>query len=196
MESPTMGNDALVSSNERKMFFSSGKSMTTNSVWVRLARWYALSLLMLEMSFLMASVLLHISVMLGTAKLYIEYGLWLFRGTILLAALVTPFVHDNLRCKEQIQKCPDWMWKGALILGIYVLLLVLQMVCFPQGSSLEDQHLLMSGSPLVFDLMAICILYSVLWRGYLETRELIRRFSHSLSILILGGTLLLLYRLS
>jgi hypothetical protein len=161
-------------------------------------RWayaYIRLLFVLEMLLFAASLLLHLSVfIMGPNEAYAKYGLVLFRGSVVVGIPITPFVKDNLKCKDQIKSCPKWMWKGCLILGVYGLLLVCLQMIFPQGSSFSDQILMVSGSPLALDAIALCVIYSVLWSGYLEKSEVVRRATHSVAFVTLGVVVFLAYR--
>jgi len=95
---------------------------------------------------------------------------------------------------DQIKSCPTWMWKAALILGVYGLFILCLQAIFPQGTSISDQALTISGFPLGFDAISFCILYSVLRSGYLDKSEVVRRALHSVIFVALGVTAFLAYR--
>jgi hypothetical protein len=147
---------------------------------------YVRLLLALELLLFTASLLLHLSVFVGAKTPYAVYGVMLFRGTVIVGVAVTAFIKDGLTWMDQIKSCPRWMWKGALTLGVYGLLIVCLQMIFPQGPSLSDQSLTVSGFPLGFDAIYLCILYSVLWAGYLDKSEVLRRTLHSVILVALG----------
>ena len=107
----------------------------------------------------------------------------LFRGEVIVGILVIAFVKDGLRWMDQIKSCPKWMWRAALILGVYGLFSSL----LPYDPSISAPWT-MSGLPLGFDAISFCILYSVLGPGYLEKSEVVRRALHS----IIMGTLIVI----
>ena len=158
---------------------------------LRLAYGYVRLLLALEGLLFTASFLLHLSAFfLGRTAAYDEYGLTLFRAVVIVGLPVFAFVKDGLRWVDQIKICPRWMWKGSLIVGAYGLLTAF----LPQaGPSLADRILTVSGFPLGFEVVSICILYSVLSKDYLEA-QLARRALHSILIAALMVTVVLLYR--
>jgi hypothetical protein len=67
-------------------------------------------------------------------------------------------------------------------------------VIWPHGPSLFDRNLIVSGFPLAFDAISLCILSSVLWSGYLERAEVTRRAMYSAAIVSLGVAVFLAYR--
>jgi hypothetical protein len=160
----------------------------------RLTYIYVRSLLVLEVLLFAASLLLHLSVfILGTNEAYAKYGLPLFRGTVIVGVPVIAFAKDGM-WKNQIKSCPKWMWKGALILGVYALLIACVQTIFSQGTSFSEQALTVSGFPLGFDAISLCILHSVLWSDYLEKSEVVRRATHSVAFVTLGVIVFLAYR--
>ena len=167
-----------------------------NLQWMttRIAVAYARVLFLLELLLFSASLLLHMSALLGAKKPFANYGLMLFPGAVIVGLPVMAFVKDSLRWVDQIKSCPKWMWKGALAFGVYGIFTLLLQVIFPEGSSIDDQTLAVSGFPLGFEGISICILYSVLWSGYLEERETVRRALHSISFVGVGIAAFLLYR--
>ena len=133
---------------------------------VRLAYFDVRLFFALESLLVTASLVVHVSLFfMGATPANLKYSSVLFRGAVIVGIPVTAFIKDGVRRIDQIKSCPRWMWKGALILGIYgPLTLVLQLVCFGQGSSFEVNPTFMtSGFPLAFEAISICILYAVLW---------------------------------
>jgi hypothetical protein len=161
---------------------------------VRLAYAYVRLLLVLELLLFTGSLLLHLSVCMGARKPYAEYGLMLFRGTVIVGVPATAFIKDGLGWMDQIKSCPQWMWKAALILGVYGLFILCLQVVFPEGASISEQTLAVSGFPLGFDAIYLCMLYSVLWPHYLDKSEVSRRALHSVILVTLGIIAFLAYR--
>jgi hypothetical protein len=161
---------------------------------VRLAYAYVRLLFALEILLFAASLLLHLSVAIGTKKLYAEYGLILFRGAIIVGLPSIPFIKDSLKWKDQMKSCPEWMWKGALLLGGYAIFITCLQAVFPQGDSFAEQALTISGVPLAFDGIYFCILYSVLRAGYVDKSEVIVRARNSVIFVSLSAIIFLAYR--
>ena len=147
---------------------------------VRLAYAFVRILFMLELLLFAASLLLHLSVFItGPNEFYAKYGLPLFRRSVIVGLPVMGFVKDG-KWMAQIKSCPKWMWRAALAIGVYALLTVCLQVIFPQGGgALSEQAMTVSGFPLGFEAIHLCVLYSVLWCGYLEKSEVIRRALYS-----------------
>jgi len=151
-------------------------------------------LLFLEALLLAASFLLHATAILGAKGPCAAYGVTLLAGTIVVGIPATAFIKDGLRWKDQIKNCPAWMWKTALALGAYALFLLCLQVIFPEGPSMSDQTLVVSGFPLGFDGIYFCVLYSVLKTSYLEKSEVINRARNSALGITLGIVVFLAYR--
>jgi|SRR5271165_104558 len=157
----------------------------------RLAYAYVGLLFLLGTLLFTASLLLHVTLfMVGSPKIYAEYGLMLFRGGVVVEIPVFAFLKDGLRWMDQIKSCPKWMWRTALAIGLYSLLTFF----FPQDAPLSESPLILSGFPLGFEAIALCILYSVLWSGYLEKPVVVRRALHSIIIVAVVVTAILAYR--
>jgi hypothetical protein len=161
---------------------------------VRSAYAYVRLLFALELLLLIASSLLHLSIFMGVKGSYAAFGPPLFRSAVIVGFPVLAFVKDSLRWVDQIKSCPKWMWKGALSLGVYALLTPFLQALLPRGPSLSEWSLMDSGFPLGFEAISLCILYSVLWAGYLEKGEVVRRALHSVVIVVVGVIVFLAYR--
>jgi hypothetical protein len=175
----------------RQLYFDSQESMIVRSAYS-----YVRLLFALESLLITASLVLNVNVFfMGATPANFKYALVLFRGAVIVGIPVVAFIKDSVRWVDQIKSCPRWMWKGALILGIYGLLTFLVLVFFRQGSSSEiDPTFMISGFSLGFDAISICILYSVVWKGYLEKAEVVRRTFHLLVIVGVGAIGFLVYR--
>ncbi len=159
----------------------------------RLAYVYVRSLLLFEVLLFSASLLLHLSVFItGPNESYAKFGLPLFRATVIVGVPVIAFAKDGA-WKNQIKSCPKWMWKGALGLGVYAVLIAGAQTIFSEGTFFE-QALTVSGFPLGFDAISLCVLHSVLWSDYLEKSEVVRRAMHSVAFVTLGVIVFLAYR--
>ena len=160
-----------------------------------LAYGYVRVLFVLEILLFTASLLLHLNVIvMGHNEIYTKYGLLLFRGAVIIGIPTTTFIKESLQWVDQIQSCPKWMWMTALLLGLYAILIACLQVISPDSPSLLDKNLIVSGFPLAFDAISLCILSSVLWYGYLERSEVIRRAILSASIVTFGAAVFLAYR--
>ena len=160
----------------------------------RLVRIYAFLLFAVVSLLFGSSLLLHLAAFLDRRDLIAAFGLTLFRFTVIAAIASMPFVEDSLKWVQQIKKCPKWMWRTALGLGIYVIAMTcLQMFVFPQDPSLNDQTLVLSGFPLGFQAIAICILHSVLWSDTLGREEFARRAGRSVAMVVLIMVVFLAY---
>jgi hypothetical protein len=160
----------------------------------RFAYAYISLLLVLESVLFISSLLLHLSVLLGTRGLFAESGAVLFRGTFIVGIPVIAFIKDSLRWRDQLRTCPTWMWKAALALGVYSLVVLCLQAFFPEGASFSEQALAVSGFPLGFDAIAFCIIYSVLWSGYLTKSDVAKGAGKSLLMVFLGIVAFLAYR--
>lgn len=160
---------------------------------VRLAYAYVRFLLVLETLLFTLSLLLHLSVLAGARRPFAELGAILFRGTFIVGIPVIAFIKDGLRWRDQLKTCPGWMWKAALTLGMYGLVVLCLQAFFPEGASFSEQALAISGFPLSFDAIALCIIYSVLWSGYLTKSEVAKRTGKSSLMVLFGVVAFLAY---
>lgn len=165
---------------------------TRKSMIVRLAQVYVRTLFMVEVLLFAASLLLHLSVFIvGQTQAYAKFGMPLFRATVIIGIPVTAFVVDG-NWLNQIKICPKWMWKGSLTIGIYALLITCVQTVFSEGAFFE-QALAVSGLPLGFDAISICVLNSVRRPDYLKQSEIVRRALHSVVFAALGVIVFLAY---
>lgn len=164
------------------------------SVSARFAYAYVSLLLVLESLLFISSLSLHLSVLFGTRGLFAEFGAALFRGTFIVGIPVIAFIKDSLGWKDQLKTCPRWMWKAALTLGVYSLFVLCLQAFSPEGISFSEQALAVSGFPLGFDAIAFCIIYSVLWSGYLTKTDIAKGAEKSLLMVFLGLVAFLAYR--
>jgi hypothetical protein len=160
----------------------------------RLAYAYVRLLLVLEVLLFTLSLWLHVSVIIGAKKPFAEFGAELLSGTAVVWIPVAAFVKDGLRWRNQIKTCPGWVWRAALAMGAYGLVILCLQAIFPEGASISDQALTVSGFPLGFDAISLCIIYSVLWSGFLTKSEVAKRTRNSLLMVALGLIAFLAYR--
>jgi hypothetical protein len=137
-----------------------------------------------------SSFLIHVSVLAGATNMFKAYGHILSFTSILIWVLVAAFIKDSPRWTDQIKICPIWMRKTTLVLGVYILSITcLQLIVV----GMDEQSLLESCIPLGVDAFAVCIIYSVLYAGYLGRSELLRRTVGSLAMAALIVITLLAY---
>jgi hypothetical protein len=158
---------------------------------VKAAFFYLRVLMMLEVLLFGASLLVHLSVLFGTERLYINCGDVLFRGSVFIGISVVAFAND-VRWRQQIKTCPSWMWKGALGLGIYSLIAFVQVI-LSQHKASSDPTFAFSAIPLAFDAIGICVIYSVVAQSVV-TSELIKRTLQSVLVLAALGIMFCLSR--
>jgi len=127
-------------------------------------------------------------------KHYVAFGLPLFRATVIVWIPMAVFIKDSLKWTDQIRSCPKWMWKTALAFGLYGIFIAVLQAVFPQGDSFSEQALTVSGFPLGFDAIALCILCSVLRSDCMEKSEVVRRATLSIVLATVGVILFLAYR--
>lgn len=151
----------------------------------RLAYAYVEFLFALEVMLFVSSALLHVSVIFGARRLCSEYGGMLLGGAVFVGTVVQAFTRRG-RWMEQIKSCPEWMWKGALVLGVYGLCLGPLVNVFRPWT--------LSGSPIGADAVCICILYPVRSTDYLDRSEVVRKAVLSVIFVILSTLLFLAYR--
>ena len=144
------------------------------------ARGYVVVLIALQLLLLMASLLLHVTVLIGASTPFRAYGLAMFRAAVVVAIPVFAFIKDYWT--DQIKNCPRWMWKAALVLGIYGLL---TMVLLLWSRTEWAAAVTLSGFPLGFEAISFCVLYPVIGQGYLSEPEVKRRALHSVGLIAL-----------
>jgi hypothetical protein len=148
----------------------------------------------LEALLFTSSLFLHVSVIIGAKKPFAQFGGILSTGTVIVGILAAAFVKDGLRWTDQIKTCPGWMWRAALAIGAYDIVVLCAEAVFPEGHSFSEQTLTLSGFPLGFDAISLCILYSVLRSGYLTKSEVAKRIRNTLLLLAYVLVTFLVYR--
>jgi hypothetical protein len=140
-----------------------------------LAYAYVGLLLVLEALLIVASLVLHVSLIASARAPYGEYGGMLFGGAVILGVPATAFIKEGFKWKDQIKSCPKWMWTAALALGAYALFILFIQEIFSQSISLWEPPLAASAFALSFDAISACVLYSVLCSKYLDRSEMRQR---------------------
>jgi hypothetical protein len=164
------------------------------SVAARFAYAYVSLLLALEALLFVSSLFLHLSVLLGTRGLFAEFGAALFRGTFIVGIPVIAFIKDRLKWRDQFKTCPRWMRNSTITLCVYSIIVLCLQAFFPEGGSFSEQALAVTGFPLGFDAIAFCVIYSVLWPGYLTKSDVAKGAGKSLLMVFLGLFAFLAYR--
>ena len=155
---------------------------------------YIKFLFVVELILFAASVCLHVLTMIvGMNAAFQHYGLPLFRGAIVMSIPTVALTKDGM-WQDQIRRCPIWMWKSALGIGLYSLFIACVQVIFAGNASFSEQTLAISGFPLGFEAISLCVIYSVLWSDYLQDTDIVQLATHSALFLILGTIALWAYR--
>jgi hypothetical protein len=103
------------------------------------------------------------------------YGSILARAAIFVGFLAVAFLKDGPKLREQVTMCPTWMWKTARVLAVYAGAVLVLQVLFSSTAVFSDRALLASAFPLGLAAIQLCVLYPVLWLGYLDRRDLAKR---------------------
>ena len=153
------------------------------------ARGYVVVLIALQLLLFSASLLLHISVLLGAVEPYASYGLTVFGTAVIVGIPVFAFIKDYW--SDQIRNCPGWMWKVALGFGVYSLITMLLLF---SGLRYWELPMTLSGVPLGFEAISFCVLYPVIRQRYLSEPEIARRAMCSVGMIVLMAVVELVYR--
>jgi hypothetical protein len=175
-------------------FRMSNNSYQNERLVIRVAYAYVSFLFALEVLLFTLSALLHVTVLMGARQPFQEFNAMLFDGSVVVGVLIIAYIKNGLMWRNQIKSCPAWMWKAALILGGYALVTIFLEPIFPEGDSYCQRPLVMSSFPVGFDAISFCVIYSVLWSGYLSKSEVSKRTGHSLLMLAYGVIVFLAYR--
>jgi hypothetical protein len=153
----------------------------------KLARTYVAVLFAVELLFLVAALLLHISVWIGRRHLFAQSGQAVLVGA-LLACFVTAFLAKERNVwKNEFKSCPVWVRAVALICALYgVVVAFLETVMFPIAGDDPEGLLAITAMTLGLSALSLCILYSVLWAGPVQEAELVRRSRTSFIAAIVG----------
>jgi hypothetical protein len=130
----------------------------------RLARVYAYAVLLLSLLLLIWSLLTHIYALCGYPGPYLVFGRGLVATSIAATFSSIPFCKDRIWWSRQIKLCPKWMWRSALGIGMYQLvLLTVKFFLLPSGDPIADKTLVFSAWPMAFFAISFCIVYSALF---------------------------------
>ncbi len=109
---------------------------------------------------------------------YAKYGQVLSIATVNVCVSVCPFIKDSLRWTDQLKICPAWIWKATRVLGVYILGVACVLILFAGDVGALLESCILMG----LDAIALFIIYSTLYAGYLEGSELVRRAGGSLAM--------------
>ena len=159
----------------------------------RLAYAYVRFLMVWEVLLFGLSLVVHVSAVIGVKQPFLRLAAMLEPVSFVTGLSAFAFLKDGLHWWRQIRRCPKWMWIGCL--GIIVYNLGIFFGERPaQAVSFSDQMVLASGFPLIFDAIALCILYPVLWSDYLGKSEVPRRVLQSIFVIVVQIASLMAYR--
>jgi hypothetical protein len=162
------------------------------SMMARIAYAYALSLFGLDVAFFFLSLLLHIAVLAGAKELNEHFGKIVLIGAFIVVIPVFTFAKNSFKWVQEIKKSPAWMRRGALTFGIYALFICsLLMFAFPNCDTLLGEGLVGSASMMGFTAISMCILYTAIWSGAVESPELIRMARNSAVFMCIGTAIFL-----
>ena len=146
----------------------------------RIAKSYVFVLFTLEGLLFGCSLILHFTIfLLGVSQEYERYTHSLLSATILLAIPASAFIKDSLRWVAQIRKSPTWMWRTALGIGIYTIVLLLVQWVIPHNSLDNPMPLAFTAYGAAFGAISCCVLFPVLRRGIFNDAQIIQRFRTS-----------------
>jgi hypothetical protein len=160
----------------------------------RLAYAYVRFLLILEIALFGVSLVLHLSVQNGADSLLLRLEVPLIQISVVMGTSMFAFLKDSLRWRDQIKSCPEWMWGASLCVVLYLLVIFFGVrASTSKGVPLSNTPVLATGFPLAFDASAICILYPLVYSGYLSRGEVRRRALHSIVLVALQIALIWAY---
>jgi hypothetical protein len=163
------------------------ESMTTIA---KLARIYVVLLFMLEGLLFAASLLLHVSLLMGIQRLYMNNPESLLVGGLLVAFVTAFLAKDKNVWKNEFKSCPMWIRGLAIVLVLYGFVgALLRTVVLPDAGGSE--LLTVSGLSMSIGAMSLCILYAVLYTNSEQGTELLKRSRKSFIAAILSSAYLL-----
>jgi len=151
---------------------------------IRLARAYVYLILVIDLLFLAASVLLFIAVLTRTMNQLLERS-----EVLLIGALFTPFPAFGLArernvWKNELRDCPWWLRAIAIVAFLFSILVILTAIIQSRdGTSLLDGRVVFIALEISFNLMSLCIIHSVLSSGALSKAEFLKRVRTSVILL-------------
>jgi len=158
------------------------------------ARFYVLLLFVIDVMLLATSLILHVGVWMGKSPLYDEAAMPILVGALFVNFVVLCLAKERNVWRNEFKACPAWLRWVAIVFGCYGFgVAITQAILRSEGA---DNPLTISAVPLAFEALSITVLYSVLWRGSLETPELLKRAGVSFAVVAAVLGLLLVNRLA
>jgi hypothetical protein len=156
----------------------------------KLARIYVVLLFVLEGLLFAASLTLHVSLLMGIQRLYMNIPESLLVGGLLVAFVTAFLAKDRNVWKNEFKSCPVWMQVLTVVFVLYGFIgAFLRTVVLPDAAGSE--LLTVSGLSMSIDAMSLCILYAVLWTDSEQGTELLKRSRNSFIAAILSSAYLL-----
>jgi hypothetical protein len=157
---------------------------------VKIARAYVAVLFLIDLTLLAASLVLHVSVWLGSRQLYAQSGLAVLVGALIVNFVVLCLAKERNVWKNEFKACPRWVRGMAIAFGCYGFgVAIFQTVLLPNAGG-PDAPFTVSAIPLAFEALSLTVLYSVLWTGSLSQAELPRRIGMSFVAAVIAVALL------
>jgi hypothetical protein len=161
----------------------------------KLARTYVYSVLIVEGLSLTASILLHISALTEIHNIFTEQGQIVLIGPLLAACPVLSLAKERNVWKHEFKDCPWWMRDIAIASSLYgLMMMILGIMIRSDGSPVAGELVSIPAFQIGFEVMGLCIIYSVLWSGSLSEQELIKRARTSIILTITIAALCLASR--
>jgi len=157
-------------------------------VWV--ARAYVYLILIVVTLSLVASVLLHLGASTGTLYALREHDRTVFAGALIAAFPALGLAKERNVWKNEFKDCRWWLRDIASASFVYsLIIMILAIAIRSDGTPLANDVEASSALMVMFNLMSLCIVYSVLWSSNLTGSELIRRARTSVLFVLVVGAL-------
>jgi hypothetical protein len=142
----------------------------------RIARAYIYLILITETLSLAASVLLHVGASTGTFHTLTEHSGTVFAGALIAVFPALSLAKERNIWKNEFKDCAWWLHYLASASFVYALvIMILAIVTRSDGTPLANDVEASSAFMVMFNLMSLCIVYSILWSGNLTRSQLIQR---------------------
>ena len=165
---------------------------TQISMLTRLARAYSIFLFSAQIVLFVVCLVVHVYVFAVVDERAFNIAKFLWAACIILMLPAMAFIKDSPRWMQQLKACPVWMCRIALGVWAYGFVIFFLRLLFPVVSEPMSDPLVLSGIPLGFEAITICLLYAALWRGYLNESELNKSAGLSLAfaffVIVIFGT--------
>jgi hypothetical protein len=146
----------------------------------RLAYVYIRLLLALDLLLISLSIVLSVSALLGSERLYGTVGKIVFFSAFGLVIPVSFLVKDRNVWKNEFRVCPRWLKIAVVTLLLYGgAVTSIQLIFWGSGPDIESNSLSSSSLPLAFEAMPLAILYSLLWSRSVSEEEISNRVRNS-----------------